>query len=406
MERFFHHVVVWVRRIFYGMIFLLIILGGYWYVHPRILIGEFVLVNPFFNVFNTHYPSWLPIVDYLIGLFIVTSIIILFLVLFYVKRQNQAEKIEKQYIDEIVPLFFLFVYHDDTFSVEGHNAALKTLRKLINDEMSKQLFLTLISQVHAQTTGLVKAKTDSLFHTMRCKEWLYWNLHSPVKLRQLFALKVIAEFHLVEYSKDVSLLLKKKNYILRSEAIETLLRLHINETLLLLTGLRFALDSWNINMIIKIAIESREQELEYGLLIRQDVADISALGITLARLNHQKELKNVIRPKLDVDNVLVKDEAVLAWIDFAETRADYVLLIERFEVVSEKVQKKILKSLISCPDQTLAIDFLKRVVETKPVSLKIVALICLLDLDLNVVQTYENSEDALIRQSYLQVVSF
>ncbi len=406
MERFFHQVVVWLMRTFYGILVFLIVLGGYWYVHPRVFIGGFDFVNPFYQTSMAHFPGWLPVVKYLIGLFIVTSVVILVLVLFFVKRQNEAEKIKKQYNDKIVPLFFSVVYHDDSYSAEGHEAAIKTLRKLINDELSKHLFLTLISQVHAQTTGIVKEKTESLFRAMRCKEWLNWNLHSPVKLRQLFAMKVVAEFHLVEYSKDVSLLLKKKNYILRSEAIETLLRLHINETLLLLTGLKFALDPWNINMIIKIAIESREQDLEYGLLIRQDVADISALGITLARLNHQKELKSVIRPKLDVDNVLVKDEAVLAWIDFAESRSDYVLLIERFEVVSEKVQKKILKSLISCSDQTLAIDFLKRIVETKPVSLKIVALICLLDLDLNVVQTYENSEDALIRQSYLQVISF
>ncbi len=406
MVWFLHYLVVWVRRTFYGILVLLIVLGGYWYVHPRIFIGDFVFVNPFFQTTMVHFPKWLPIVDYLIGLFIVTLVVILFLVLFYVNRENEAEKIEKQYIDKIVPLFFSFVYNDDSYSEEGHEAAIKTLRKLINDEMSKHLFITLISQVHAQTTGAVKEKTDSLFREMRCKEWLTWNLHSPIKLRQLFAMKVVAEFHLVEYSKEVSLLLKKKNYIMRSEAIETLLKLHINETLLLLTGLKFALDPWNINMIIKTVIDSREQELEYGLLIRQDVADISALGITLARLNHQKELKSVIHPKLYVDNALVKDEAVLAWIDFAESRSDYILLIERFEVVSEKVQKKILKSLISCSDHTLAIDFLKLVVDTKPVSLKIIALICLLDLDLNIVQTYENSEDVLIRQSYLQVVSF
>lgn len=406
MEWFFHYAAVWVRRIFYGMLVFLIVLGGYWYVHPRTVIGDFVFVNPFFQPMRTYFPGWLPVVDYLIDLFIVTSIAILFLVLFFVKRENKAKNIEKQYVDKIVPLFFSCLYQDDAYSSEGHGAVIKTLRKLLNNEMSKHLFLTLIFQVHAQTTGAVNEKTASLFRELRCKEWLYWNLHSPVKLRQLLAMKVIAEFHLIEYSKDVRLLLKRKNYIVRSEAIETLLKLHINETLLLLTGLKFALDPWNINMIIKIAIESREQDLEYGLLIRQDVADISALGITLARLNRRKELKSAIRPKLDVDSVLVRDEAVLAWIDFIESRSDYVLLIERFEVVSEKVQKKILKSLISCSDRTLAIDFLKLVVETKPVSLKVVALICLLDLDLNVVQTYENSKDGLIRESYLQVVSF
>jgi hypothetical protein len=406
MKLLFHLIFIWAKRIFYGMIALLIIVGGYFFVHPSMLRGNSIFANSLYETVVAHSPEWLLVVDYLIFLFLVTSLVILFLIVVYIKRENKSKIIEKQYFDKIIPLFFSYIYQDNAYVKGSQDDLIKTFQKLIKDERSKKLFLTLISQVHAMTVGEVKDKTALLLRIMPCRDWLYRNLHSLVLVRQLFALKVIAEFHLTEYSKDMRWLLKKKNYILRYEAYATLLKLHVNETLLLFTGLQGALNLWEMNMIIKIALDSGEQELEYALLIRQDMPELAAIGIILARLNRKKDLKSAILTKLDVDSQLVRDEAVLACLDFAQSFSDYILLIDHFEKVSEKVQKRILRSMISCPDQSFAIHFLKKIVETNPVPLKIVALISLLDLDLNVVQSYENHSDASIRQSFLQVVSF
>ncbi|MGC9151157.1 MAG: hypothetical protein ACP5F6_05305 [Microbacter sp.] len=404
MKSILHYALMWLSRFLSGIMIMMILIASVWFVFQKFNF-DIRFVEHFLPLFDPHFPFWVPLVASLIDLFISLSFGILLIILFYTVRENWVDKIKQKYLQKIVPLFFQFIYKEHQYSIEERFNEIKNKRILIKDELSKQLFLKMLSQVHAQTTGLVKNRTYDLFRVMKWERWLYWNLHSPVKWRQLFAMSMIAEFHLVAYSKDVRSMLKKKDYIIRSMALETLLKLHLNETLLLLTGLDFALDAWTLNMIVKIARESEEQELEYSLLMRHPNPEISALGIVLARLNHRTELKSIIFEKMDVDQQQVKDEAVLTWIVFAESRSDYLWLLQHFEEVSEKVQKRIVRSMRSCPDQTLAVDFLSQMIEQKPVSLKTVAMLALLDLDINMLQKYQDSDDLLIRQSYMQVMS-
>ncbi len=385
----------------------LLLLGGYSIFQPIIYLGDISFNNPFLQYYNfDFYPVWLPLVDYFIALFSFLSLLLFILILVYIYKERLNKKRENQYLNLIVPLFFKLLYQENTDTNMTQIRYFKLLRKAVNNNLSRRMFLSMIVRVHAQTKGEVHEKTETILQQMLCYDWIKQSLYSPVLIRQIFALHVIAEFHLSQFSKDINYLLRKKNKTLIPEVIITLLQLQINETLLFLSGFPYTIEPWLKNLIIKVVLKSNEKELDYTMLLRNHNPEITSIGITLARINNRKELKAMIKPKVLNDNKLIRNEAALAWLEFADTKSDFMYLIEHFEIFTEKIQKKMIKSIAALSDKQFSINFLKQIVNSKSLPLKIVALISLLSLDLSVVESFIDSEDDLIRKACKQVLDF
>jgi len=393
----------WSVRLFFLLIIGLIAFGGYFYSVPQINAGNVILINPFYNQ-SENIPTWLYEVDYFIFIFLVTSVLIIFMILYYNANKSKEEKIDKEHMITFVEKIFFFLYPVEEYNEKQKKNQLNGIKKDLTNDHSKQLFLNTLRKIHAQTTGLVSEKTAYLSKEINYTNFIRANLYSPYFSDNLFALKVIGDFQLKGYEKHILKLTKRKNGVLHSEAIVTLLKLKIYDNLLFLIDINMELSIWDLNIIIKTVQELNILNIDYLSLIQSETAEISALGIILVRLRNKSDFKSEIKLKIGSANPLVSEEACITYCYLANCVEEYAYLIEIFNIVSEKSQSTIISKIATTQDKTVSVKFLNFVVNNQPFSQKVEAIRLLLDLDINVISEFRNSENLVIRQSCYQVL--
>lgn len=403
MKIFLIYLRYWTIRISYLLLALFLILGEYFYTVPQIKIGNYILSNPYFS--NTkNISTWLYAVDYFIFIFTVAIIIIAVLILYYNINKRRKEKADKQFLNLFVKELFAYLFMVEEFTDEEKKKKIKVLKKALNTDHSKRLFINTLVDVHSQTKGIVNKKTFRLLKAVKFDYLIYAYLHSPHFKHKLFALKVISEFNLEGYDKYILKLTKRKNSILHAQAIITLLKLKVYGNLLFLTDLKLKLTLWDINLIVKTIQDLNQKDINYTVLIQSAVPEISALGLILARLHKRTELKSEVILRIGSTSKLVNEEAFLTLIAFSSHQSDFDYLIEKFSIATHKAQLMIIQSLSMSSDNVKTIQFLNWIVENKHFTHKTEAIKQLLELDLSSIRRFKQSEDKLIRQSCLQVL--
>jgi hypothetical protein len=380
-----------------------LIFGIYFYSVPSIYIGDYILKNPFYTDVE-HLPVWLYDIDYFIFIFLVAIIIILFLIFYYNISIRIKDKDDKFYISEFVTKLFTYLYSNEEILEKDKRERIRALKSLLKNDHAKRKFMVTLSRIHNQTIGIIREKTVKIFNDVKFSYLVNAYLHSPYIRHKLFALKMISDFQLNGYSNYVLKLTSRKNNVLHSEAILTLLNLGVYKNLSFLFEIDMKLTLWDINSIVKTIQEQQTENLNYSKLINSEVVEISIIGIILARLHNRREFKTEIEKKIGYSNELLNEEAFLALDSFAENQAEFDFLIDNFELASEKAQIKIIQTLRKYNNIDKVTEFLDNIVKTKRYNLKIEAIKVLLDIDLGIISNYKKSEDEMIKQSCLQVL--
>jgi len=395
----------WVIRLFFLIFLLLIISGSYFFNRiPDLSLGSFRLINPFYkNVVN--FPPWLYAVEYFIFIFVLAIFLIIVLIFYYSVTKNRRVKARKRHSDEIVDSLFECIYVEQEYTDEEKRIKVRLFESNLKTDYSKRLFIDALRKIHSQTVGVVRERTSNLLKAIHYDYFIKAYLYSPYLRNKIFALKVISEFQLEGYEKYIMKLTKRSNNVLHSEALVSLVKLNINYNLLFLVDLDIKLSLWDVNVMVKILEQyDKHTTYYYYVLIQSDNPEISALGIILTRLHNRQDLKMDVKDKIGNVNFLVNEEAFLTFSLFAENQNDYDFLMDNFELASEKAQNCIIKVIASCPDKNVAIRFLERVVEHNPLTHKLEAIRLLLEIDLNIVKRYKDSDNVLIRQACLQIL--
>jgi hypothetical protein len=393
----------WSLRSFYISLAIFIIFGSYYYANPEITVGAYIIHNPLYSNLE-NIPAWLYAVDYFIFLFTVGIALIFCWILYYNANKRHKEKTDKQYIHLFVSNLFAYLFMVEKFTEKEKKAKLKTLKKALKDDHARRLFINTLRQIHAQTVGPVSEKTLKLMRTVKYDSLIRSYIHSPYLRHKIFALKVVSDFKLEGYEKIILKLTKRKNNVLRAEAIVTLLNLKVYENLKFIDDLKLTLTLWDVNIIVKTVQELNLKNIDYNALISSKYPNVSLLGIMLARLNKQYMFKDVILTKVGDSYNLLNEEAFLALALLAQNKDDYNFLIDNFDIATEKAQLEIIQTIAKSMEETDSIKFLNWVVENKHHKQKVEALTLLLDLDLNSITRFKKSEDKLIRKSCLQVL--
>ena len=403
MKTFIIYFRYWSIRLSYLLLASLLIFGGYFYTVPQVEIGNYILSNPFYSD-SEHISSWLYDVDYFIFIFTVAIVIIFVLIIYYNINKIRKEKTDKQFLNLFIEDLFAYLFMAEEFTDDEKRKKIKALKKTLNSDHAKRLFINTLVDVHSQTEGIVREKTVRLLKAIRFDYLIYAYLHSPYFRHKLFALKVISEFNLEGYDKYILKLTKRRNGVLHAEAIIALLKLKVYSNLLFLTDLKLKLTLWDINLIVKTIQELNIKDINYSVLIQSVIPEISALGLILARLHRRTELKTEVIMRIGNSSKLVNEEAFLTFIAFASQQSDFDYLIEKFSIATHKAQTMIIQSLSKSPDNVKTIQFLNWIVENKHFTHKTEAIKQLLELDLTAISRFKQSEDKLIRQSCLQVL--
>jgi len=401
------HLKIWSIRLFFLSQIIIVGFGSYFYKHPQVNLGSITIVNPYYAQIATHskdIPDWLYTVDYFTFIFVLSFGIILFMTIYYNTNKNIKEKNDKKSIEIYIRNILTFLYPIEEYSESQIQQQLKDLKKIALTNHQKELLINTLRKIHSQTTGKVREKTDYLMGELKYGGFIKAYLHSPYFNDKLFALKVIADFQIPGFEKHILILTKKRNEVLHSEAIITLLKLKIYDSLLFLVDLKMRLTVWDINVIIKIVQELKIVNIDYQTLINSEIPEISTLGIMLARLNNRIDFKSEIQNKIGNSNDLVNEEACIAFSYFSGNENDYDFVIEKFELATEKAQFQFINKIASINNKEKAIKFLDWVIENQSFTQKVQALIFLLDLDIIGMNKYKESNNPLIRQSYYQVI--
>jgi hypothetical protein len=380
-----------------------LIFGIYFYSVPSIYIGDYILKNPFYTDVE-HLPVWLYDIYYFIFIFSVASIIIMFLIFYYNISIRIKDKDDKFCVSEFVTKLFTYLYSNEEILEKDKRERIRALKSLLKNDHAKRKFMVTLSRIHNQTIGIIREKTVKIFNDVKFSYLVNAYLHSPYIRHKLFALKMISDFQLNGYSNYVLKLTSRKNNVLHSEAILTLLNLGVYKNLSFLFEIDMKLTLWDINSIVKTIQEQQTENLNYSKLINSEVVEISIIGIILARLHNRREFKTEIEKKIGYSNELLNEEAFLALDSFAENQAEFDFLIDNFELASEKAQIKIIQTLRKYNNIDKVTEFLDNIVKTKRYNLKIEAIKVLLDIDLGIISNYKKSEDEMIKQSCLQVL--
>jgi hypothetical protein len=377
--------------------------GSYFYRVPQVIIGNTVIVNPMYEE-TENIPNWLYDVDYFTFIFIIAFVLILLMTIYYNTNKNRDERIDKQSVETFLNKIFMFLYPIEEYTDKQKKNLFKDVKGLIRSNHLKMLFINTLRKVYSQTAGPVREKSGYMMKELKFESFIRAYLYSPFFTDKLFALKVIADFQLEGFEKHILKLTKRKNEILHTEAIITLLKLKIYDNLLFLVEMKLMLTAWDVNLIIKTVQELKIVDIDYYTLINSEIPEISALGIMLARLHNRIEFKSDIKHKIGNANGLVNEEASFAFSYFANNQNDYSYLINNFNIATKKSQLNFITKIATIPDKESAINFLDWVVENQPFSQKIVAIGLLLDLDLSIISKYKQSENNIIRESYYQVL--
>jgi len=401
------HIKIWSIRLFFLSQIFLVGFGSYFYKRPKVNLGSITIVNPYYAQIANHskdIPDWLYTVDYFTFIFVLSFGIILFMTIYYHTNKNIEEKNDKKSIDIFIRNIFIFLYPIEEYSEKQIQQQLKDLKGIAQTNHQKELLINTLRKVHSQTTGKVREKTDYLMGELKYRSFIKAYLFSPYFNNKLFALKVIADFQISGFEKHVLKLTKERNEVLHSEAIITLLKLKIYDSLLFLVALKMKLTVWDINVIIKTVQELKIVNIDYQTLINSEIPEISTLGIMLARLNNRIDFKSTIQKKIGSPSNLTNEEACIAFSYFSRNEKDYDFMIDKFELATAKAQFEFTNKIALISNKEKAIKFLNWVVENQSFTQKVQALTFLLDLDISTMNKYKNSNNPLIRQSYYQVI--
>jgi hypothetical protein len=240
----------WSIRIFYLVFALTIILGGYVNTFPQITVNGKVFINPFFSIAQG-VPTWIYGVLYFIVIFIVGTFFIFSLILIYNWVKVVKEKTRSKYMDLFVNNLFNYFFSLAEYPEDEKASRLKRLHKTISSDYAKRLFINTLRSVKIQTIGVTGEKANGLFYAAIKKSFIKAYLHSPYLRHKLFALKTIADFGMEGYDDYIVKLTKRKNNVLRNEALVTLIKLNVYENLEFLVNMNVVLTMWDINSVIK-----------------------------------------------------------------------------------------------------------------------------------------------------------
>lgn len=349
-------------------------------------------------------PEWLHMVDYFILVFVLAVVIILLMTIYYNSNKLIEEEVDKRFVDGLLNKVFLFLYPIEEYTEKQKKIQLREIKKNIRSDHGRMLFIHYLREIHNQTTGVISKKTDFLIKEIKYRYFIRALLYSPYIHHKLFALKAIGDFQFEGFEKYILKLTKRKNELIHSEAIITLLKLKIYDNLLFLVDLKMTLTLWDINKIVSTIQELSIVNIDYSTLIKSEIAEISALGIILAKSNGRIEFKNDIKKIIENKNEFSTEEALIALCVFATEQEDYIFLIENYNATTERAKTAILKQIIFIEDQDILISFLDNVIENQLISQKIIAMKSLLELDFGLIGKYKNSKNKLVKQAYNQIL--
>lgn len=394
----------WLTKLLYLIFILFIFYGSYCYTAQRFSIGNHMFTNPFYHV-HDKMPFWINYIEYIILVFIISTILMILLTKYYSFNKIKKEKMQERYIKFYYSSVIRELFKENNEHNFKETVNISRLKKFIRNDINKELVISTLTQVHYQTIGKIRQRTELIINMLHFEKVIQSYLYSPFYKHKKFALDTISEFKIIGYEKYLLKLAKQsKNKLLHTDALITLARLNVYDNLILLADMNVDISIWDINMIIRNIEKDRELSIPYNELINARNEGMQLLGIMLTRIHCKREFKNKIQKKTEHRNPTIKEEAILTFTSFAENKDDFDFIINIYNTSPENAKINIVKRMDANPNKEQAADFFEWIAKNEPIPNKLIAIMNLLSLDISKVTKLKLSEDTSIKMACEQVL--
>ena len=405
----------WGKRIlFFGFLIFLVLLVFLLKI-PSIDLGVFTIYNPLYS-YTINVEWWLYLLIYFNVVFFINSIIFIIATIIIRNNKIKSQKREKRDEQIIADKIMELIYKGIDNNAITNKAQIAELINNTNKDDAKIILLNILRKIHTQAKDEVSQKAVEIFDTLNLNNFIKTNLHSPYFRDKIFAMKIISEFQLGmknvhdfennEFHDYIIRLTKKRNYVLRTEAFVSLIKLAMQDDLSFLLDNELHVSIWDMNVVLKIFKDIKNNNINYASLIQSDSPRVAALGVLLANKHQKKEFKDLIYKKIGSEDGLLNFEAYAAYISMADNDSDYHFFMDKFTKEKPIIKRAIVKAFNNCTSKEIALAFLNKVIEQESLILKVEAMKILMQLDANKVNDYINSENIDILKARKQIVDF
>lgn len=389
-------------KLLYLIAILLVVFGSYSYTMNQLSIGNKALLNPFIYLRNNT-KFGINHLDFFIFAFILSSLFIIMLTLFYSMNYRAKTKLKGRYLTLYYKMVIAELFKED--EEQDNYINISRLEKFSKKDLGKELIISTFVQIHDKTTGIIRKKTERLVQLLHYKKFIQDYLYSPFYKHKKMALEAISEFKIEGYEKYTMKLIKQtKNELLHTDALISMIRLNCYESLITMANTNIKFTMWDINMIIKNIEKDNCINIPYNELINATNEGMQLLGIILARRLNKKELKRVIKNKAEHAEGDIKDEAILTFTSFAETQSDFKFLKNKYIESSDSTKSYIIKKLNRNPNREQVADFYEWIIINESMPNKLTAISNLLSVDISRIIRLKQSEDRLVRMACEHVI--
>ncbi|MCX6302670.1 MAG: hypothetical protein NTW82_10845 [Bacteroidia bacterium] len=278
------------------------------------------------------------------------------------------------------------------------------LKKKLRNKLVIVSFFSVIIRIQEIIDEDLSDKFKLLFGQLGLEKKIKWFLQSRKMSEKIIALQIISCLKIKGYRKIIVEYAGSRNYVLRTVAMSTLIRLSKTDHLNVMLEHEHYISKMDINVIINEVEKNRKADIEYLSLIRSKSPRIIAIGLLLIQVRNKAEYKEMIRPLLEINDAFLHEVAWEAFAFFAGTDEDLKFMIERFDSETFNYKKLILKSLTSFKQNTEISDFVDRVIKNESILLKIEALTILFANNVERFLSYKGSDDRNIAAAYNELV--
>jgi len=156
----------WTIRVFFLILFVLIVFGSYFYSVPRFQWGSIQLNNIYYKE-TEGLPDWLYGAEYFIFTFFVISVLLIILITYYKRNKRIRKKIRHKYEDYFASGLVSYLYSKREQNDKDKNPEIEGFKIALKDDYAKRIFINTLRKIRAQTIGEVRDKTLTIYNEYR-----------------------------------------------------------------------------------------------------------------------------------------------------------------------------------------------------------------------------------------------
>lgn len=398
------HIRYWAVRLIAALAILLFLFIVYFFKISELNIYGYHIINPLFQ-YTAPLEIWLYLLVYFIFVFIFNTVFLSILTVAYKLQNKRTDRIKVKYEKLFAETITTYLTSRFFKQFDEAETSLNILKKRYNHKI-RNVMIDVLRKVHSEVIGDMRNDANELIYLLKFDELVLSYLYSPYLDDKILALQTISDFQLKGQNSKIMKLAVSKNYLLRSEALISSIKLSIFDDITFNNKRRWNITKLDMNNILLITNQFKNHNINIEQLIISEFPRVAALGVLLANEHKRTDLKEAIKLKIGNENDVLHHEALLSFISMSTDLQDYNFLKQIFSLQNRIDKQAIIEAFNNCPDKETGINFYLDVIDNEELALKTTAMKLLLEVAPNKLNTYSTSENMAIVKAYKHAIDF